>query len=264
MKKLSFLIICFVGSFFSAYAEKTSDDQVILVCPKTVECDSNNISTCSLSDNPYDFWNKPIYNGKLIKGTYRLREVTYSEYKIPVCNYFIHDRQPMPIKVSYDINTPWKRKYNYINYFTPLRTDSSKWNGDSIYNYKCSSDSPSLCPLVEAPEIVTLNTVGLWFYYPINSYSEFGQNFKIFHRLNYEQLQKICGINSSCIIDVGNCDQLGDDCLHLGTVNLDLSTLNIVRVDQVTNDSSNLLCALKKKEPFNTIYCEPKNGAEIF
>ncbi|HEN5567385.1 TPA: hypothetical protein U6344_003111, partial [Legionella pneumophila] len=214
MKKLIFLIFYLTSFSFPTFAEKTPDGQTILFCPDIVECDSTSVKSCHLSNNPHEIWGDPsysYYNGKLMKGIYKLKEVLLYNmdgwpHGFPKCHYYINEKQPSPIVVSfgeYDSN----KKYNYRNYFTLFLSESSKWDIDG--NARCLSDNPLSCPMIEAPEIATLNNVNYSFYY-LNENSDWEPNFIYRNQLSYDQLFKICGSTSSCIIDMGTCDAHGD------------------------------------------------------
>ncbi|WP_133134344.1 hypothetical protein [Legionella santicrucis] len=224
---------------------------------------------CELSDNIYGVWGKPEYfsgNPRLITGIYKLEEVvglgTHSGWGSPECHYRIHEKQPMPIIVS--INTQFENNpanTYYRNIFTAYQSELSGWSGEGREK-KCLSDNPIVCPIVETPEISMLfqyEMQSIMFYFPQDNAGGFEPNFGRTHTLSYEKLHEICGATSNCIIDIGSCDQQDDHCSSWGTVSLDISTPNIVKIDQINTSPLGISqCTFKKKEPFNTIYCDFK------
>lgn len=271
MKKLKYLICCFIVFSLPGFAASTIDNKPILTCPRTVECDldpSKGASNqCHLSDNPYKMWGKPYSGGMhLNKGSYKLKKVLFDRGQYwPVCQYFLNEKQPSPISVSIlnggtagDGSTAVLDGYS--NQFKAISTDFSKWSGSST-NDVCLSNNPSECPLVEIPE-VAIARIGqsptLRFYFIEND----GWETKCitFSVLQYKDLYNRCGATSSCTLNIGTCyDYMPEHPFSYGTVTLDISNPDSIKIDSIDTDSSIVnLYTLKKLEPFNTIYLENK------
>lgn len=253
-------MLYFVGFSLPIFANTTPEGQPILYCPQAVECDLINTEHCHVTNNPYEMWGYVKYDTnrlvRLIKGTYNLREVVIDRStKKPICRYYLNDKQPAPLEVT--LKELSYEKVNYINKFKAFLTESSLWV-DKNSNSVCLSDNPIQCPLIEAPEI-TITQIGqsynMMFYFPSGDDSGWGRDYIYMYSLSYEELHKRCGLTSACIIDIGSCDY-GDRCDPMGTVSLDISTPNIVKIDNIISFHSYLI---KQKEPFNTLYVPVKS-----
>lgn len=84
-------------------------------------------------------------------------------------------------------------------------------------------------------------------------------------QVGYKQLLATGGTTSVGKIDAairrssGSC---GEDMIKIGSVTIDISKPNLVRIVHLDTDSSSD-CSLRKKERFNIIYCEPKRKSSV-
>ncbi|WP_133128539.1 hypothetical protein [Legionella nagasakiensis] len=278
MKKLHFLIFCLISFSIPAIAKKTSEGQTILSCPKEIQCMINGkVNTCYVSDDPYKVWATGLLTnyGRIVKGIYKFKKSFSPFYEhghmvkldsiksmstdiYDTCQYSNTDTQGVERLIGLSPG------YNY--HFEPFLNTLNQWSifgtyndGDDSYESDCLSDNPLLCPLVENPEIGYLSEKNKYGY------------FKIYHNENnpnywsslvtYNQLLSTCGATTKCKIDVAtSTEQCGGSCMdkiNIGTVTVDISKPDFVKIVNV-NTLSSSDCTLKKKEPFNTIYCEPK------
>ncbi|NBX85591.1 MAG: hypothetical protein EBQ95_08325 [Gammaproteobacteria bacterium] len=225
-----------------------------LYCPRQIECSIKNPYyaniECHLSDNPYKMWLEPLisYNSKpndreVKPGKYPLKEVflginSYSLSK----TYCVYSNGNISFSIPIVQNTP--------NKFEPLINDSYKWIKNDNNSFNCdANENSSQCPMVEKPEIVI--TDNLSFYIPDYN-AEPGDNYKTFSRLTYNQLVTICGRTSNCIVDIGDRYYNSSEINHLGSVDVDISIPNKVKINNIFTDSW-WSHKLLKKEPFNTI-----------
>lgn len=254
--KISTILITFFLIFSNPNHAQSQDAQTILVCPQEVICEGNTNDSCHLSDNPYGMWSKPSNGIDLHKGTYKLKEVLPFIMKKPRCIYS-NNTEKYPISVGCSGG-----ESNEENLFKPLITNSSKWVGNNLKSMKCQSSDPLLCPLVEEAEITMDRKTS----YSFSSYTPDGLFYNridetnLGNNISYEKLIKICGVTSNCIIDIGNCNYNSDyhdyRCDHLGTVDLDLSEIDIVKINHLETDWwVKNTCSFKKRAFFNTIYC---------
>ena len=234
------------------------EKQSILLCPRYVECTDTNIRSCHISDDQYNIWVKPNYQGqKLLKGVYKFKEAIANGDMPgwPICKYYLNDNQPFPITVGMEYDP--ERKYNLITSFQPLISEKSRWKFIENNPINCIAEDVHHCSFIEAPEITTINGVQMRFYFP-NPNNEWEPNYIVSSRLSYEELYKICGVTSNCMVQIGECGVIGDFCNLFGEVDLDISNPQHVKINQlITNPLSPRSCTLKKREPFNTIVCEP-------
>lgn len=233
-----------------AGTELTSDGKVILHCPQNITCNSaNKIEDCHISDNEYGIWNEPSYWGRyFIRGEYKLEEVTayYTDSSSSQqCSYRINDKQRTPIYVYL------KEQMNV----EALQTPGSKWVGSL-----CKSKETKDCPFVQASQITIKQNpngvpMGQFYYINPDNYG-FDEPFISTDALSYNQLYKICGANSYCMIDLGFCSN--DICTEFGIVILDISSPNLVKIidAKITDSRYSKNLVIKRREPFNIIFSD--------
>ncbi|HDO8025964.1 TPA: hypothetical protein P5J54_002061 [Legionella pneumophila] len=266
MKKIITSAICLYSLSLPVYSESTPDGQPILYCPNSVKCDFKLYGTerCRVMDNPSEVWGGYTFSGpKLLEGIYKFKRVEVSAEKRPVCKYYLNDKQPAPLDISLnDPNSNYPTTTTrYINKFNPFLAEGTSWTGTN-FGMSCSSNDPKHCPLTEEPEItVTSNgskSFDMVFYFASGNDSEWEPKFKSSSILSYNELYDLCGSTSECIIDIGESSACRDgfDCLQLGTVSLDLSNPNVVKINKTTSSIPYL--SIMQKKPFNTLYSELK------
>lgn len=232
-------------------------------CPAYIECweKYNNLKECKLSNNPYEVWenltvsaNNKNYN-QIKKGIYPLKEASigidaYSLSKT-YCTYS-NENTSFLIPINQNIS----------NKFEPLINNSHNWIKKDNNSFKCDANkNSSLCPMTEKPEIVITNRYSMGGFGNLSFYTpdyntEPGANYKTFNRLTYNQLITICGRTSNCIIDIGDYYFNSSEINHLGSVDIDISIPNKVKINYIYTDSwlnYKLGLQLQKKEPLNTI-----------
>lgn len=212
----------------------------------------NNVSECHYSNNPYNGWSSLENKKKAASGIYFLESVfsgfyEKGNYTPPTCYYRIPStRHTMMVHFGNGMLT--------MSEFKPSRDTAYAWDKNN-----CASNNPYLCPMIQVPEI----SLRMSIYDPNNknpfiyrlflyTYNTSGKN-----SLTYTQLKGICGVSSNCIIDIGSCDATGNKCNHLGSVDLDISNDNLVKINQINNDVVNILGfdhSFKQLKPFNIIY----------
>jgi len=259
MKKLIPLII------FSGFATHAfSYGQTTVLCPEAVICDSEDPKSCHLSNNPYDLWDKPklISSTTAIKGNYPLEFVSAN-----TSNENDPNNLKRNVHCSY-VNGRWETnraflvsmKYEDSNIFNKLVKESSEWNdGGYCYskdNQANSPVNPTLCPLVQAPGISIFDDTNIKLFYK-NPNSYFEPNYIASKRLAFDQLYNACGATSTCIIDIGRCDAENENCFSYGSVYLDISAKNIVKISQINSFKvPENPYIFKQKPSFNMIYSE--------
>ncbi len=269
-KKIIFLVLCLIGIPFSTFAITTSNNQPIVNCPRNITCATEGqASSCKISDNSYEIWREHPYESNLIiKGTYRLYMVK-SGYK--------HSRGQFCIYSIYDDHNIWKSVTLYPKDYDPLRggwkygstklianfTDSSSWINPQEFQGEAFCESaqdqplnPKACPLVEEPRLLyspAEKSDPAGFYY--------GNSFNLIE-IDYNTLLSTCGATTVCKINVGNY-YLYKDKYYLdqnyGTVTVDTMVPDVLTINNLKTDNDSP-CTLKKKEPFNTIYCETNSN----
>lgn len=238
--------------------------QSTVVCPTAVVCDSEDPKSCHLSDNPYDLWDKPklLSATTVIKGTYPLGFISANNTK--------DDMNHLKKEVSCQyFNGRWetyrnflvKLKYADSNIFNKLKKESSEWSDDGYCYPKTTTPNspldPILCPLTQSSGISVFDdtTIKLFYHNP-NAYFE--PNFIASKWLSYDQLYAACGATSTCIIDIGQCDNENENCSSYGSAYLDISIKNVVKLTQLNSYKvPENPYVFKQKQPFNMIYSEP-------
>lgn len=259
MKKLLSLIIC-MGLGSHSFSATLTYGQTNVLCPKEVLCDSEDPKSCYLSDNPYGLWDNPklISSTTAIKGNYPLSFVTANNSKVNTAR-----------KVScLYVNGRWNTYRNFVvnlkypdfNIFNKLKKESSEWNDDGYCYPKIgvpnSPLNPLQCPLVQAPGISVLDDTSIKLFFP-NPNAYFEPNYIANKWLSYDQLYVRCGANSSCIIDIGECDKENESCNSFGAVYLDISAKNIVKINQINSYKvQDNPYVFRQKSPFNMIYSD--------
>ncbi|MCW8471488.1 hypothetical protein OQJ19_12645 [Fluoribacter gormanii] len=273
MRNLIFSVVCLIGFTLPVLADTTPDGRPILYCPNQIECNQDRkLDSCHMSNNPFSVWRITSNEGLVVKGIYKLKHVI-SLYQVggspqhtsyTFCKYNLIDNQQIEkfITVNLKFLTEDKKKKDYVpNSFEASLSGVAQWSVIG-WNAECLSDNPKSCPLVEFPEIALDDTDVVWgrvFYWNKNGGFASGV-------LSYEKLLDLCGATNVCKINIGEHDGQDRDGTmkfkHNGVV-----TLNILRPDIVTivsiDTAATSSCTLKKKEPFNTIYCEPNQKAPI-
>lgn len=276
IKKITFLMFYLIGFSLPVFAETMSDSKPILTCPQEIQCMVNGkIDTCYVSDDPYEIWNSRYINnyGRILKGIYKFKKSVSYFYQ---SGYMAKHSKSSKAK---SLGTDFPDMCLYTNtdslgverliglnaiysFFEPFLNTTSQWSvvgvGEDTYESSCLSNSPQECPLVEIPEISyksEKNKYGGFKYYRDENNPNYWANMVV-----YSDLLSTCGATSVCKIDVGvsteNCSG-GCNKTTIGTVTVDISKPDFVKI--VNIDTAPLSdCVLKKKEPFNTIYCEPK------
>ena len=253
-------MLCFFCFSLPSFSDTTPDGQSILYCPQEIQCMvSGKIDTCYVSDDPYEIWGRgyPYNEGRIVKGVYKFKKAFSSYQKdqpdnrpIADCLYSNTDKL--------GVERLMQLYYGGGYYFEAFLNITSQWSVLG-YNAECLTNNPQLCPFVEFPEISYFSEKNKYGYFKIY-YNESNPNYYL-PQLSYNQLLSACGATSVCKIDVAiSTDQSGGsqgDKINIGTVTVDISKPDFVKIVNIdTFPSSD--CTLKKKEPFNTIYCEPK------
>jgi hypothetical protein len=235
--------------------------QTSFFCPKSVICDSENPTSCHLSENPYDLWDKPNLNNSktTIKGSYYLSAVISANSKDDEKNI------NKAVSCSY-VNGQWDTyrvftvtlKNSDMVYFKKQKKPTSRWD-DNGFCFPPSDDSrriplePTSCPMVQSPGISIYDESPINLFYP-NPNAYFEANFVAGKWMSYDQLYKRCGATSNCIIDIGICDSENENCTSYGSVELDISSPNIVKLNQIHSYKvSGNPYVFVQKQPFNII-----------
>lgn len=274
MNKFIYLILGLIGLSFPAFAETTSDGRTIVNCPKEVQCMVNGkIETCYASDDPYKIWEGGYTRnyGRIVKGVYKYKK-SYSRwyewgyveaYKNSAkanssatdfgdeCLYSYTDDLGVERLIGLNSN---------VTRLSPFLDTTSLWSiigsDTDAYDGNCLSNNPQLCPLAEIQGISYKSEkekYGSFKYY----YNETNPN-SYSSQLDYKQLLLTCGATSVCKIDVAIRKDMSTYLFtNVGTLTIDISKPNLVKIVGVDTDTSSD-CTLKKKEHFNIIYCEPK------
>lgn len=258
---LNFLVV------MTAFAENSP----ILYCPNKIECSITNnyygTKECHLSYNPYKIWIEPTFSSMSIPRMEQVRVGAYylSEASLGINSYFLGETSCKyeGSGVSFLIHINQK----VLNKFEPLENNDSKWIKKNSSVFKCYSNETTLCAMKERPEVViNLDSWGIFhsptFYVP-NPDEVTGDYFKCFNRLTYDKLFQICGATSNCLIDIGERLNIesNNEIRHLGTVDLDISNQNEVKINSINTDPWIYIMypVLKKTpifkqiNPFNTI-----------
>ncbi|WP_131779197.1 hypothetical protein [Legionella bozemanae] len=265
MRNLIFTLFCLIGFSLPVFADTTPDGRPVLYCPDHIDCSfDGKLDSCHMSDNPYGTWRIYTNEGRVTKGTYRLKNVK-SSYQIfypgdnpdpTVCSYSKIDDRGIEKLIRVKIKGVWSSEDYSPNFFEAFLSHISAWSIRG-WDAECFSDNPQICPFVELPEIALISLVkgkgypGRLFYWSETQSAEI---------LSYQMLLNLCGPTTACKINIGEVD-------GLNFKNNGIVTLNIMRPDIVTvvdlYTSPSSPCTLKKKEPFNTIYCEPNQKSQL-
>jgi len=278
VKYFKYLLLYLLTCSMPVLAETTPEGLPILYCPDTVECmDSGEINRCYVSEDPYQLWGsgqtvKKSY-GDIVKGVYKFKKAFSLNYQngdmgarksvspklYDMCQYSNTDN--LGVERLIGLNA----KYTI---FEPFLNITNQWSIAGIahgnYESNCLFNSARLCPLVELPEISYISEKNEYGLFGICGNKYDPDCYK--SQLNYNQLLSTCGATSVCKIDVFNShikDYMQRYEAYFGTVTVDVSSpdlVKIINIDTSQNSSSN--CTLKRKEPFNAIYCEPKKKTD--
>lgn len=266
MKKL---IIYFVLNFIFVVCA-LAENEPILSCPSTVECSVASpyygTNECHLSNNPYQMWKEPKIsvdskpsNREVKVGRYSLKEVS-----LGINSYFLGETSCLYEYSGISILVHVDKEI--FNQFLPVEDNKSKWEKKDRNVFRCSSNETTHCPMKEIPEIVmnltnSINGKIPALYIP-DSNSVPGEYYKGYNRLTYNKLVTTCGVTSNCMIDIGAHSPFDyNGFQHIGIVDLDISTPNVVKINNIYTDTwvyntyFNITAPLiKKLTPFNTIY----------
>lgn len=257
MKKILF-VLCFIGLSLPVFSETTQDGQHILYCPHHIDCSvDGKLESCHMSDNQYGVWENPWNNGRVGKGIYSLKKVV-SKYQLElfndetICQYSLDDHQGIEKLMTVMIKGAGDGNYT-PNIFNAFLGNSSQWSVTG-WHADCLSSDPKLCPLVETPEIA------YWSQSSENTYMYVSGGVFSQSTLSYNRLLSVCGASSICYVDIGefeNDTPEGRKFKLSGSVRVDLSLPDIINIVSISTIPTSP-CIYKKKEPFNTIYCEAK------
>ena len=280
LKKIVFLVFCLIGLPLLTFANTTPDDKPIVNCPKEIQCMVNGkIDKCYVSEDPYGIWSsgQTANYGRVIKGIYKFKKAFSFNYQY---GYMTANK-----KVAKGASTEIYDTCQYSNtdslgverliglstrltFIEPFLNLTNQWSvvgisGDG-YESSCLSFDPQLCPFVELPVISYIsekNKYGFFKHY----YDELNPNYYS-NPIFYNQLLSNCGATSLCRIDVAiSTDQSSGSAggkINIGTITVDITKPDFVKIVNIDNVSSSD-CILKKKEPFNAIYCEPKKKTSV-
>lgn len=248
-----------------------AENEPILYCPSTIECSIKSsysgTKDCHLSNNPYHLWVEPSISATSYPNTFEVKEGIYplKEVSLGINSYFLGETSCKYESSGFSFLIHLNQKV--LNKFTPLENNNSKWSKKNSSVFKCYSNDTTMCPMKEDPEIVINheNFSGLNYpYFYITNPNELpGDYFIAYNRLTYDKLLHICGVTSNCIIDIGDRSYVesNDGFRHLGTVDLDIATPNVVKINNILTDewiyimfhASNHEPLFKKINPFNTV-----------
>ncbi len=265
MKKLTFFLLLGLHAIYSIAFAGDSPNLSLVYCPHEIQCmDNGKVESCHLSDNSYELWNATNmrYGGRIVKGVYKFKQA-YSYYQNDsIKSQSVINQNPgfsYPCLYQNIGNDGVERLIgifakNFVSLEPVLSSASNQWTVVG-YQANCFSNSPLLCPLTEQPEISLLSLSGLnefafKYYLNENNPNYYGV------QATYDRLLSICGATSICKIEVGKSDGISRY-INIGSVTVDLSRPDIVHIIGVDTIASSS-CTLKKKEPFNVIYCETK------
>ncbi|MDP3559302.1 MAG: hypothetical protein Q8R79_02995 [Legionellaceae bacterium] len=277
MKKIIFLVLYLIGFTLPSFAETMPDGQIILNCPKEIQCMVDNIiDTCYLHDNSYEIWDRTsLHNyGHTVKGLYKFKGSFSFFYQRGHVAKHSESAQTNGLTSSIRDNCIYSNTDNLgverliglnprYGFLEPFLNATSQWSIVGIvedsYESTCLSENPSLCPLMKTPGITYIankNNPGYFkCYYDENNPNHYDTE------ASYSNLLSTCGVTSGCKIDVAIPDG-GWPYKKIGTVTVDITIPNFVKIVSIdTEPSSN--CTLKKKDPFNAIYCEPKKKSGV-
>lgn len=241
------MIFLFINSAFSGGAK-------ILSCPKEVTCSGKNIKTCQLSDNFDNTWRisgSGTSSLGFLPGRYKFYSAMHhSKSTNPeFCHYQLEGKYYSSVTVS-----------SQFSMFKPKLADSM-WKENSSgsqFGLICSYN-PILCLWEEEPGIIIQYHVKdprLVFFYVDNQTG----NYKYSTKLLYKELYNICGVNSDCLIalgtphfDSGSTPSRFD---YYGTVNIDISQPDEVRIKKIDLSSEIPGCRLLRHSIFNVLYCK--------
>ena len=264
MNKINILIFGITGFVSHCFSQTATYGQVSILCPKMVTCASADPKSCQLSDNSYDFWDKPQLMNAItsIKGDYQLVFVSANNTNDDFNN------TKRGVSCLY-VGGQWEATRNFLlllkhpayNILRKLKKESSEWNDEGhCYPKSSSANTPidsAKCPLVQAPGVAILDDTAIKLFYP-NPNAYFEPNYIANKWISYTQLRSYCGATSSCIIDIGECDAENETCFAYGEVNLDISANNIVRINQINSfKTPGNSYVFKQKSSFNIIYSTP-------
>lgn len=253
MKKLKTTILL-IGLTNLSYANNINIGygQTSLFCPLTIECNSEDKNNCHLTNNPYDLWGIPKLEqtySKNITGSYFFYSAIIRE-GFAQCKYINNQTH-----LSFLVEPKYPNSISFQNQIKP----NSHWKKDN-YHSECSSSNPGStsistyeCPIVQSAGISIYDESPIKLFFP-NPNAYFEANFITGKWLSYDQLYKRCGATSNCIIDIGICDGENENCTSYGSVELDISSPNIVKLNQI--DSYKVPgnpYVFIQKQPFNII-----------
>ncbi|HAT3877925.1 hypothetical protein [Legionella brunensis] len=238
-------------------------------CPKSVECNDNPYDgyyRCHASNDEYNMWGVPEYGSIYYpSGNYKLEKVKAELFPNGdiTCFYRINNKQPLDMTIKLRRQLDHFQTFDegtlITNTFSPIQNDLSHWvvNGG---NAICESNNTFNCPMTEVPEVVISRRASgsLSFFWPSNDQSGFEAPFVTSGRLDFNSLKELCGITSTCILNVGHCSPDKDYCEVQGIVSIDLSNADGIQINEINAvPSSPVYCNFKRREPFNTLDCEP-------
>lgn len=244
----------------------------IIYCPNEIKCEADgDISSCQVSDNPQNIWfvTSNWSWDPNIKGIYRfnssnpfpfsgvitkLKSIFKNKKLIEgfgTCRYTIIDT----LGNEKDITAQENRVF-----FTALLGSETKWevvnNNDNTFSIQnCISNDPKLCPLVLVPTLTYETKNNDWAYFQYEN-----RPITYADHLFYFDLISMCNEPSSCKFSImkEDPDNRGKHILT-GSVTVDISILNEINIINLETDP-NSHCTLKKREPFNLIYCDPNKN----
>jgi hypothetical protein len=259
MKKFIPLLILLASLSSQVFADTAPEGKSIIYCPHHVECmKGRDAESCVVSDNKYGFWGKPRPIGEkkrnIVRGMYYLEQVG-GMYGVSSCTYksILSPHIVSHLLLERRIFDVGDLDFAYV-YMEPELSDINTgwWVIDDIA--ECKSNDTKLCPMVEEPEIAfDYNSVQEAKVSKIEINGIEGTNTS---RYSYDELLLNCGATSLCYMDLKQYTP-PNQYETVGSVRIDVSLPDKVDIVSISSAEGSP-CEFKKKEPFNLIYCEPK------
>jgi hypothetical protein len=222
---------------YSHYPDKTPDGKNLIYCPQHIEClKDDDIDSCNVSDDKYKVWSQPEAFSSVTKGVYSFLKANVDPFGDNTCNYqslLPHVRKTIhvyPIESGLFKPSLWNLEFS----------DWYFYDNEAI----CESEEAIYCPWETSLQALRLSENGTTtnLNFSINN-RDYGRSF------TYDQILDACGATSLCYVDIVSMKNIQGS-LRVDTTMPD--TINIVNIS-MTPESS---CTFKRKEPFNTIYCD--------
>jgi hypothetical protein len=229
-------------------------------CPEKIYCsEQHKGESCKSVGDYLPYWNIG-FNDQLSKGNYAFYHAhgTYMSPEISTveCFYKYNDSSSAPFD-QLDISFRIKDGGNFEAFLES--PDSSRWVKSRLnLETSCDADTSSMCPLIEKSSLAISQRLidknglivgSIPIKYSINNTIVYPKNPNVrFYSINYTEISKLCGIQSTCNIFLAEEGDSSSD--KVGLVVIDMT--NEMRVVQITQPI-NFPYYIQKHRLFNLI-----------